>query len=922
MIWTAGNNNTFSFEDDIEIRVNSYVYGSDSHFFINAYGERFKNSNIPLIIKRLQKGTKASDFAANLLDIIGFEHVLMQVYTELIKLETIQYLILDVSQLRPELTQLKSLKGITLLGKSTDTLPDYLAELPNLIWLDISEVRLNKIPDCVFKMSQLRGMKLKPKSALSQLPLLFDSLRNLEFLELLNCGITTLPENIHNLKQLKILSLEKNKIVWLPAQLANLAELKYFSHNSSTKTSEKPSYLPRQLTYLKVQEHDFIPILKSLAPNIHLLQISLPSLAQNKASFTYFSNLSTLIVEPGKDNNYPIEFSFQDLSELPFLENLDLSRFTIPPNIINTIGYLKQLKHLTLKISNTINLDCIGELKELRSLNIEYDFVEKLEFMLPKAWGELQNLESFSLIDRRGDSKISFNQLHNLPKLTNIELGSETFGLDRFISENVQIERIGGYRINEELPSFRKLINLKSFFLKATVFGDIIPTEVNYFQKLEELHLYINTETNLENLESFLKELGQIQSFKKIEIFERELILTKAWGTLNDFKQIIVSIILESREPSIELAFLPNAILEKSNGWADWVHSEVIDKFKQIRKYDLDDIQRVLFFGIITDNFAGLRDYISNTLPHTLKENSCVYIVGKLHGITKPQAIEQLATKNIKIANKLTNEVTHIVFGSGLSTDEGIKIVTSGKELALAEYLTEWLNSPDDFYLLQEENQELNQRIIPLFLSEEHSNHQLALEILKGGGVTKRLLTYLYVFQGCHSNLEIRKDARKLFRRFAPAEIDNHYVGGNWDGMKGELSEYAFRHPALNYWDGVLAYQQFRNLITEDRLRRTWTFSRDQPNTISISQNNIFSIESLPSELSLVKADGVCLKSFYAPDGKIEEFLKHIIKIPQLYPQLRFHFYCQYGDITQAQCDLLASYFQQVHLSEYFKIKE
>lgn len=927
MIWTKQNfENVYPFLDDLKIHVASSNYGTLSTIQLNIVGEKFKYSNLPLIVKRLKKAQKSSELAVNLLDILGHEAVLKQVYQEMKALGNIEFLKLDATQIMPDITALTSLKGLIISGQSTETLPDYLSELPNLIWLDAAEIRLNTIPDCVFKLPLLRGVKLKPKSAMKQLPMLFDSLPQLEFLELLGCGITSLPENVTNLSKLKALSLESNKFVKLPKSFATLTNLDSLVIKVDTKVADNKHqyHLPKQLTHLILTEKDdtALTVLATLEENICSLRTTFSAFEQNLSALPFLSKLKTIFLaeaNTGKGN----EAIFQGLSVLKSLETVNLDYFQ--DVFTRNLRHLKQVKHLKMRLKPTSDLSELGEMTSLESLALHLIQYNHKVFVLPESLNNLQHLQSLELDMSYNSVKTDFTFIKQLPALKTLTLDYPAIHFNTFLEHNPQLEILGGGGLDEELPALRQLTHLTSFILPTAVFGDAVPSQIQGFKYLENLHLIIKQADDLTELKTFLTDLGQIPSFKRIEIAERYLVFSDDWHVLNQLPHIETEITVVGRPPTSKLGLLPQARLKTAGNWADGVLNEYFEKFEHLKKYDLSPEQSVIFYGMLIENMSDLRENIENNLPHSLKKDANVYLCGKLYGITKPQAVEKLKEKGVNVANKLTDEVTHIIFGNGLSIEEAAKIARSGKELALSEYLTEWLNSPDDFYLLQEENLELTQNIIPLLLSEEHSNHQLALEMLKGGGVTKRLLNYLFVFQGCHPNLDIRKDARKLFKRFAPADLYQEVSGSRrWEYMKGELTEQLFTHPFLDYWDSVLAYQQFRNNIVDERLRKPWAFSRDQQNVLTITKTNILTMDTLPAELSLVRANGIIV-GYLSPAYSIvdfEPFFEQILTIPKRFPQLSEHFYCQYGEIEKVHYQALKACFQNVHLTDGFKIKE
>jgi hypothetical protein len=912
MVLTTQNkeNAPIQFTPKIELKYwKNYGYPSD---VTNSFStERIKISNLPLIIKRLEKLDVKQVRAVNLLDLLSHEDIyLNNTYDELIKLGTLEYLTLDASQINEKILQLTTLEGLIIVGKSVETLPDYLAQLPNLIWLDAGEIRLNKIPDCVFNMPILRGLKLKVKSVNAQLSSLFETLLNLEFLSIDNSGITTLPDTIKQLNKLRFLNLDKNKLVKLPPLFAELTQLETFIFSVNTKElAAKHSYfLPKQLSFLKIQEQEnSLPFLSSCAEHITRLETSFDLLSNKKEELSAFINLKFVYFTWYYGGELSINLS--NLASFPAIETLNIRSRDVATK---GIGEITQLKTLIIDGNIKDGLEEIGDLINLENLELRLGYDS--EFILPVSWNNLQNLQSLSFIS----NTINWKNIRHLKSIKRIEIKAKTLNFSNFIEKNTQIETLIVEGINEPLTSIFQLKKLKKLRSNLDVFGLKLPENIHEWAQLEDIQLFFHNCENMDYLSDFFKQLLQIKSLKRIHLFETDLQLPNDWTYLNQFPHIQVLIGMLNRTPVPEIALLSHAELVYVNNWASHIFEEQLAVFNSLKNYTLNPQNRLIVYGLITDNLEKLKPYLPNTLSDTLTKESVLYITGRPHGLTKAQMSQQLAVKEFKIAIKLNEATTHIVVGVGISIEEAVKVAGSGKQLILSEYITSMLNSPDDFFLLQTENKDLNQQIIPLFLSEETANHQIAVEMLKGGGVTKRILNYLFVCQGCHPNIELRKEARQLFRRFASPSLVEFAKGGGWDYLKGEPKMYHFRHEDLNYWDCVLAYQQYRNKIVDDRLRNSWTFSRDQPFTIFIDYENLNRFTDIPEELRLVNANGICLDHFYEK----EDFFDYLLKIPKKYPQLKKNFHCMYGDITTPQYERLKKHFETVHLTNMFTVKD
>jgi hypothetical protein len=925
MIWTKHQEriDQLPLVDGVSIYL-STQYKSSSYFHIYPNGNDvlrlgFKPTNVPLIVKKLQKASKSQFIYVTLDDLIEMRYdksFCESVFQEMIKADNINYLSIHTSLLSERITQIKSLEYLHIYGQSTETLPDYLANIPNLKWVNITDIRLDRIPDCIFKMPKLIGLQLKVKSCMSQLTTLFNSLPNLEYLEILNSSITSIPENIENLQKLKVLSLGDNKLRKLPSTFTKLKKLEYFVFHVDINTSvdKLTYYLPESLISLTIGENDkdSLNYLNTISQNVNYLSCHLEELEMCISSITFFLNLESINITERKYYNKEnvhksCEEIFQNLAKLKELKKV----FINGKLDLREVYLLQNIEDLTLS-GSLINIENIGKIRQLKSLNL----TTFIQFEIPTFWSDLQELIKLSFTD----VTIDFGKIGELISLKELSSNCKALNIKQFLKKNTQLEVLNGYEFDENIgEEILQLKNLTSLVLNTQQFGNKLPNGINRLSNLEYLsfqlkNVYID---NPEEIPVFFEQLSKITSLRRLTIWRTDFRLPLELGLLKQLKDgyFFCNSGHNDFKPILENALIPQIELTKGYNPNE---QQYVDKFYTLKKYELTDMQRIIAFGIICENFIELRHYLPNDLSQTLEKKSCFYIAGRPHGITKPQMKEQLLAKGFEVSNVVNSETTYIVIGLGLGIEEVSKFVTSGKELVLSEYVTELLNSPDDFFLLQEENQELTKQIVQLFLSEEESNHHLALQMLSGGGATRRVLNYLLVMEGCHPNLELRKEARKLFKRFASASLFDFVKNRRgWDSMKGELRYHIFDHPDLNYWDGVLAYQTYRNQITADRLRNTWTFSRDQPNTITINEDNIGIINEIPEELALVRADGITI-GYYFENPKLT--IEQLCQVAVIQPLLKNHFHCQRGNITQAQFNQLKKYYDKVHINKDFTI--
>ncbi|NWR73589.1 LRC39 protein, partial [Centropus unirufus] len=109
----------------------------------------------------------------------------------------------SISDLPPQLSDLKKLSHIDLCMNQFTTIPSALLNMPNLEWLDMGGNKLQELPDAINRMENLHTLWLQ---------------RN---------EIKSLPETICNMKNLSTLVLSNNKLKDIPACMKDMTNLRF-----------------------------------------------------------------------------------------------------------------------------------------------------------------------------------------------------------------------------------------------------------------------------------------------------------------------------------------------------------------------------------------------------------------------------------------------------------------------------------------------------------------------------------------------------------------------------------------------------------------------------------------------------------------------------------------------------------------------
>lgn len=125
---------------------------------------------------------------------------------------------------------LKTETNNNLDGQSTvatgDSKPVVTTSIANKNTLDLSGQALNKIPDNVFKQTNLQELNVANNLLTGAIQGEIRHLQNLVVLNASNNQMTGVPAEIGQLKNLEVLNLANNQLTGLPYELGNLNKLK------------------------------------------------------------------------------------------------------------------------------------------------------------------------------------------------------------------------------------------------------------------------------------------------------------------------------------------------------------------------------------------------------------------------------------------------------------------------------------------------------------------------------------------------------------------------------------------------------------------------------------------------------------------------------------------------------------------------
>ncbi len=433
--------------------------------------------------------------------------------------------------------------------KEVIKLIDNLETLMELEYLAISETNLEKIPNTIFRLFNLKYLKLIFWKNLIELPSDIKKLNNLEFLKIHSCDkLKTLPKEIKNLTKLTILDMRWNEsLIEVPKEIGSLSKLKELDVRWS-KIEKLPSELSNLINLERLNGEPYIKI-------------------KNEDKFVQVTNGNTFKKQFfSKEQFGNLTFPHKNIL-LKGVPGTGKSRAI--ENIINEKLKLKEHKENVLRInihsasSNADLMQGIGisskdgqiEYKEKQGLILnliqratfkpKQPFVLILEEIQENSLNELIG-DLIYLIEesKRADNMIADNEAYEYQEL-----------LEKIIADNPETAYVEiPYLINES-TLYRKMImpNNLYIFCTSNYRDDKKVIEDNLLRRFEVLEIYPKDNVVSEFCKDFFSQLNEnILTVMKDEIHpDRFLIGHSNWlkvDNLEKFYRAFLKVVVEFKE--------------------------------------------------------------------------------------------------------------------------------------------------------------------------------------------------------------------------------------------------------------------------------------------------------------------------------------------------------------------------------------
>lgn len=724
---------------------------------------------------------------------------------------------------------LENLEVLELWSNDLKSLPTTFQHLTQLEYLNLRNNGLTEIPDYFAGFKKLKSLNLQ-FNKIKQLPDFLFGLEKLEYLNIATCGLTEIPAAIGKLTNLRTLIISKNKLEKLPESIKDLKKLEVLSFEGCDQLDleqlfEQMAELPAMQS-LDLSKYELKLLPKSIGK---MRQVRKINLRANKLDTLPDSFADLQLEELNFDNNpWKMDQLFPVLARVPVYKKMYSSTFPemlqeTPIDLPASIGQFQYLEEMTLGGKSLKSIPAtIGQLENLKSLTLCCPSLAAL----PEAIGNMTGLESLTIYDCTQLVSIP-NGIYELPKLKNLSFFRNGCQMDlEKLRRLPALERLTVTEPTEEV--FRKLkplSNLKEVtFLPKQVLTQF-PDSFYELESLENLRIpfqdidarhFLEHLPRLKNLQELFFQPRPDIDFEEIVNCATQLPKLKIL-TMATYKPIPASLLklahLEKLQLNLigpltfqqfmpkEFAFFPSGVLHsdrfvKSLQRFDELKSMVTEKIGQKHPNFL----RLL--SLLQRDFAAAQILMENPFDQQGKLNgACVFIMAKPSTGTLKALQENLMARGATVSKALDKKVTHLFLSPNIS-DEDLPLLVGDYQYVLEDHLKEREIAEDTPYLMEATNAELVEQVTNLLKSEQEDQTSLVLELIEGGGATKKIVSYLGAIHLFHKDADVRKKARNLFRKYASSALQEH-VKKQWRDSLRDKDLYHFK-PLLKHaeWDG------------------------------------------------------------------------------------------------------------------------
>jgi Leucine-rich repeat (LRR) protein len=393
-------------------------------------GNRLESFNNGILqLKNLKKLTISSNSISQLPDLSSLRNLeyldcssnrLLEIPESIFSLLKLKILDCGFNQnikiISDKIHQLQHLESLNVNANDIGCLPTELGELKNLVSLNVSGNPLKNHLEIITKLPKLKSLDISNNRNLNDtisIPNSIADLTSLTYLDMSGCNLIDIPASIGELTNLEFLNIENSEVESIDPAMGNLSKMITLNLANNRNLQSVPETIGNleKLENLKLYGcKNISEISDAFAELKNLKQLSLNYIQISNIDFVYeMTQLVSLELYDTKVNE--LSAKIKQLSEL---ETLDI-RSTSISSLPNEIGALHKLKEIQFSTLKKPYPDSLCNLTALETLEGSFQGVKK---PYPKEFGNLTNLKRLVVThDTAPNIPSSFSKLEQLVSL-------------------------------------------------------------------------------------------------------------------------------------------------------------------------------------------------------------------------------------------------------------------------------------------------------------------------------------------------------------------------------------------------------------------------------------------------------------------------------------------------------------------------
>lgn len=789
-----------------------------------------------------------------------------------------------------QLTAVPHLQALNMAMTNMKELPAGISRLTGLQYLDLSGNKLTALPSQIADLQQLKILKLN-NNKLTCLPYLPRPLPLLEELYLSGNALTELADSdLTMFPALRKLYLDGGQFMRLPPSVSRLPQLEILvlDNNSHLNMGETCRLLAgcRALRCLSVQNCNISVAPDSLAAlqQIHTLDLRRNSLR----SLPHMPNLTAIDC----DWPLPAPFYFNMIKDRPDITSLNLSKIlpyeeagvrTLPAGI-GELQYLDTLTFTDLqRIPVTVNR--LTQLKSLSFINGEYTILPDLSGLravenvsvsgtrfaaFPEFVYQLPALKTLTI--ERCNVQPDYARLVRLPSLEKITIDDITDAdLQHFL------QPAGGRYIEVDITAaslpdaYYDLPCVQVFDLNRYAAIDVHHA-LSMLHRLPHLHTLIFNKVRPLPAAVCIHWLQQLPRLREATLYLEEQQLPASLADLPHLEHIYLFWNERDRgipdlPPALANTRPGQLVLEDSPATKAYLHAFGVLATRNITGTDI----RERAFCLLARRYDALKQRVPWPFtPEGQLPGALVYIAGEPTMCTRKELKAILQQRGAAIAGEIA-AATHVFVGQHISATAVVQLSEHPVQLVPEDHLKAQTLKEETPFLVEEGGQEFVDQVTRLIKAD--GKLMLALQIIRGGGVNRVLISYLAALYLFHRNDVIVSEAKSLFRKFASAGLQ-HHIDVMWNDAFRYKREAEFAalylHPELDTFAFLLAFFKARGIEGRENLwlkhipdDAVTDSIREMPpvNMVSIESRGNAAITKLLEKLSMMKLQTLVIEA-------------------------------------------------------------